>query len=67
MNTVVLHLLHVFDMYAENCRYIYTVFLNEPKILLLIIINSNRSLKTNIPLSAPIIELDISKHTVSTV
>lgn len=42
-------------------------FLNEPKILLLIIINSNRSLKTNIPLSAPIIELDISKHTGSTV
>jgi len=42
-------------------------FFNVPKIILLIIIYSDTFLKTNIPLSAPIIELDLSKHTGSTV
>jgi hypothetical protein len=68
MNTVVLHLLHVDNRYGENGRYIHIqFFLNVPKIVLLIIIYSDTFLKTNIPLSAPIIELDFSKHTGSTV
>jgi hypothetical protein len=37
------------------------------KIVLLIIIYSDKFLKTNISLSAPIIKLDLSKHTESTV
>jgi len=67
MNTVVLHLLHVVDRYGEKGRYTYTVFFNVLKIVLLKIIYSDTFLKINIPLSAPIIELDLSKHTGSTV
>lgn len=67
MNTVVLHMLHVDNTYGENGRYTYTASFNVPKIVLLIIIYSDTFLKTNIPLSAPMIELDPSKHTGSTV
>jgi hypothetical protein len=54
------------DRYGENGRYIFTIFLNVPKILLPINYYIS-SLKTNIPLSAPVTELDLSKHTGSTV
>lgn len=60
-------MLHVDDRYGENGRYTYTVSFNMPKIILLLIIYSDTFLKTNFPLSAPMIEVDPSKHTGSTV